>query len=115
MFIVTATIIFAWMVCTLEGRSNHTITGHVCSMICCLCVGAIEHAAWTQGDRHLQTWRHDLNWFQMMSFDVILTALGLLFILGVVLLLVLRLIVRKLVPLLSQRMSASSVTAKKVK
>ena len=36
--------------------------------------GAIEYAVWTKGEKHLQPWRHDFSWFQMMSLDVILTA-----------------------------------------
>ncbi len=34
--------------------------------------GAIEHAAWTKGERHMQPLRDDLNWFQIYSLDVIL-------------------------------------------
>ncbi|KAL3131772.1 UDP-glycosyltransferase [Trebouxia sp. C0009 RCD-2024] len=33
---------------------------------------ALEHAAWTQGSRHMQPLRDDLNWFQHSSLDVIL-------------------------------------------
>ena len=36
------------------------------------CAGAIEHAAWTSGSRHMQPLRDDLNWFQTKSSDVIL-------------------------------------------
>ena len=36
------------------------------------CAGAIEHAAWTRGSRHMQPLRDDLNWFQIKSLDVIL-------------------------------------------
>ena len=32
--------------------------------------GAIEHAAWTRGERHMQHLRDDLNWFQTNSLDV---------------------------------------------
>ncbi len=32
--------------------------------------GAIEHAAWTKGERHMQPLRDDLNWFQTNSLDV---------------------------------------------
>ncbi|KAA6421000.1 MAG: hypothetical protein FRX49_09139 [Trebouxia sp. A1-2] len=38
---------------------------------------ALEHAAWTRGDKYLQPLRHDLNAFQMGSWDVILIALTL--------------------------------------
>jgi len=34
--------------------------------------GAIEHAAWTKGERHMQPLRDDLNWFQTNSLDVIM-------------------------------------------
>ena len=36
------------------------------------CAGAIEHAAWTSGSRHMQLLRDDLSWFQTKSLDVIL-------------------------------------------
>lgn len=41
--------------------------------------GAIEHAAWTRGERHMQPLRDDLNWFQTNSLDVmfLFTVLGL--------------------------------------
>lgn len=39
---------------------------------------ALEHAAWTQGEPHLQAWRPDLSWFQMQSLDVMLTAAALI-------------------------------------
>jgi hypothetical protein len=32
--------------------------------------GAIEHATWTRGERHMQPLRDDLNWFQTNSLDV---------------------------------------------
>lgn len=37
------------------------------------CADALEHAAWTQGSRHMQPLRDDLNWFQHSSLDVILS------------------------------------------
>ncbi len=40
------------------------------------CTGAIEHAAWTKGERHLQPLRDDLNWFQTSSLDVMLFLAG---------------------------------------
>ncbi|KAL3149969.1 UDP-glycosyltransferase [Trebouxia sp. C0009 RCD-2024] len=74
---------------------------------------AIEHAVWTAGDTHLQPWRHDLSWFQMMSFDVILTAVGLLLVVFVALLGLIFLIIRKLLRIVSRRSRASSTGAKK--
>ncbi|DBB05883.1 TPA: hypothetical protein ACH3X3_009887 [Trebouxia sp. C0006] len=38
---------------------------------------ALEHAAWTKGDQYLHPLRHDLNAFQMGSWDVMLIALTL--------------------------------------
>ncbi|DBB18915.1 TPA: UDP glucuronosyltransferase 2, polypeptide A3 [Trebouxia sp. C0006] len=35
-----------------------------------LAASAIEHAAWTRGERHMQPLRDDLNWFQTNSLDV---------------------------------------------
>jgi len=42
-----------------------------------LCADALEHAAWTRGEKYLQPLRHDLSAFQMGSWDVILIALTL--------------------------------------
>jgi len=42
------------------------------TLTCLTCAGAIEHAAWTKGSRHMQPLRDDLNWFQTKSLDVIL-------------------------------------------
>ena len=41
--------------------------------------GAIEHAAWTKGERHMQPLRDDLNLFQTNSLDVILLLTVLVF------------------------------------
>lgn len=42
------------------------------------CADALEHAAWTQGSRHMQPLRDDFNWFQHSSLDVILTVAAVL-------------------------------------
>ena len=41
-----------------------------------VCADALEHAAWTQGSRHLQPLRDDLSWFQHSSYDVLLFLTG---------------------------------------
>ncbi len=60
--------------------------GHTCASmsedistaaLCFFCADALEHAAWTKGDNYLQPLRHDLNAFQMGSWDVMLIALTL--------------------------------------
>ncbi|KAA6424623.1 MAG: UDP-glucuronosyltransferase 2B31-like isoform 1 [Trebouxia sp. A1-2] len=40
-----------------------------------LAASAIEHAAWTKGERHMQPLRDDQNWFQTNSLDVTPAAL----------------------------------------
>lgn len=82
-------------------------------MVQALNAGAIEHAVWTAGDTHLQPWRHDLSWFQMMSFDVILTALGLLLVLLTAVLSLIVLIVRKVLKVWSKQGRLSSTGPKK--
>ena len=45
---------------------------HLTMLIWLTCAGAIEHAAWTRGSRHMQPLRDDLSWLQTKSLDVIL-------------------------------------------
>ena len=61
-------------------------SGHTCAsmsedistaVLCFICADALEHAAWTKGDKYLHPLRHDLNAFQMGSWDVMLIALTL--------------------------------------
>ena len=73
--------------------------------------GAIEHAAWSKGGRHLQPWRHDLSWFQMMSVDVILTAFAILLVVASLLLAVVFLVGRKVLQIVRKQWLGHSKTA----
>lgn len=78
-----------------------------------LAAGAIEHAIWTKGSAHLQPWRRDLTWFQMMSIDVILTACGLLVLLTAALSSLLFLSVRYVFRFVARRGDRVNIVAKK--
>ena len=77
----------------------------------CCATGAIEHAAWTKGGRHLQPWRHDLSWFQMMSVDVILTAFAILSMVAILLLAVMFFVGRKVFQIVRRRWLGHAKTA----
>ncbi len=60
------------------GHAHATVIEDISTAILCIiCADALEHAAWTKGDQYLQPLRHDLNAFQMNSWDVMLIALTL--------------------------------------
>ncbi len=61
-----------------SAQANSSVVEDISTAIVCFfCADALEHAAWTRGDRYLQPLRHDVNAFQMGSWDVILIALTL--------------------------------------
>ena len=61
-----------------SGHANAFVTEDISTaLLCLLCADALEHAAWTKGDQYLHPLRHDLNAFQMGSWDVMLIALTL--------------------------------------
>ena len=51
--------------CLVKARVNVLKALHTCT-------DALEHAAWTQGSRHMQPLTDNLNWFQHTSLDVVL-------------------------------------------
>ena len=61
-----------------SAQANASVVEDISTALFCFsCADALEHAVWTKGDKYLQPLRHDLNAFQMGSWDVILIALTL--------------------------------------